>query len=277
MRFDVNLEADSTTSFLRPLAAISRASRDGTSVKDGLVGFEARPSLRTKLLMAFLVIEVLLVSVGVIGFLSLREADQQTNRVLALQHKIEAYRQVQHDTLRQLYGVSTALALPNETTLASALRQINQFGYGLDRISFVEKDEVALLDQLREEYARFIAVVSEVVDLIRNGRAADAKQRELVELGPLADKLERLTNQLVNRAEADMVAGIDASRQTYANSQILVAAVALASLILTLVLGHAISRSLIDPVQIIHQGLNRIAAGGFPQGIYVPNRGELGG
>src|SRR5258705_7185834 len=276
MRFDVNLEADSTTSFLRPLAAIWRASRDGTSVKDGLVGFRSRPSLRTKLWMAFLAIEVLLVSVGVIGLLSLREADQQTNHVVALQHKIEAYRQVQHDTLRQLHGVSSALAFPNETTLASALRQINQFGYGLDRVSFVEKDEVALLDQVRDEYARFIAVVSDVVDLIRNGRGADAKQRELVELGPLADKLERLTNQLVNRAEADMVAGIDASRQTYAKSQILVAAVALVSLILTLVLGHAISRSVIDPVQIIHHGLNRIAAGDFTQRIDVPNRDELG-
>src|SRR5258708_17758839 len=163
MRFDVNLEADSTTASLgqRLLAAISRASRDGTSVKDGLVGFESRPSLRTKLLMAFLVIEVLLVSVGVIGFLSLREADQQTNQVLALQHKIEAYRQVQHDTLPQLHRVSTALALPNETTLASALRQINQFGYGLDRISFVQKDQVALLHHARQDYARFLAVVSD--------------------------------------------------------------------------------------------------------------------
>jgi signal transduction histidine kinase len=245
-------------------------------VKDGLVGFGSRPSLRTKLLMAFLVIEVLLVSVGVIGFLSLREADKQTNQVLALQQKIEAYRQVQHDTLRQLHGVSTALALPNETTLASALRQINQFGYGLDRISFVEKDEVALLDQVREEYARFIAVVSDVVDLIRNGRAADAKQREVVELGPLADKLERLTNQLVNRAEADMVAGIDASRQTYAKSQILVAAVAIVSFVLTLVLGHAISRSVIDPVRTIHDGLSRMASGDFIQRIEVPNRDELG-
>src|SRR3984957_20915251 len=185
MRFDVNLEADSTTSFLRPLAAILRASRDGTSVKDGLVGFESRRSLRTKLLLAFLVIEVLLVSVGVIGFLSLREADQQTNQVVALQHKIEAYRQMQHDTLRQLYGVSTALALPNETTLAVALRQINQFGYDLDRVSFVAKDEVALLNQLREEYAQFIAVVSHIVDLIHSGRAAEAKQSELAELGPL--------------------------------------------------------------------------------------------
>ena len=273
----MNLEADSTTPFLgqRPLAAISRASGDGASVKDGLVGFALRPSLRTKLLAAFLVIEVLLVSVGVIGLLSLREADQHANQIVALKHKIEAYRQVQHDTLRQLYGVSAALVLPNETTLAGALRQINQFGYDLDRVSFVAKDEVGLLNQVREEYARFIAVVSHVIDLIRNGRAAEAKQSELA-LGPLADKLERLTNQLVNRAEADMIAGLDASRQTYARSQMLVAAVALASFVLTLVLGHAISRSVIEPVRIIHQGLNRIAAGDFAQRIEVPNRDELG-
>jgi signal transduction histidine kinase len=277
-RFDVNLEADST-SFLgrRPLAAVSRASGDGTSMKkSGLGGFELRASLRTKLLAAFLVIEVLLVSVGVIGLLSLREADQHASQVVALQHRIEAYRQVQHDTLRQLYGVSTALAFPNETTLAVALRQINQFGYDLDRVSFVAKDEVALLNQLREEYGRFIAVVSHIVDLIRNGRTAETQQTELAALGPLADKLERLTNQLVNRAEADMVAGIDASQQTYAKSQLLVAAVALASFALTLVLGHAISRSVINPVGVIHHGLNRIAAGDFTQRIAVPNRDELG-
>jgi len=245
-------------------------------VKNSFVDFVLRPSVRTKLLAAFLVIEVLLVSVGVIGLLSLREADQQANQLLALQHKIEAYRQVQHDTLRQLYGVYTALAFPNQMTLASALRQINQFGYDLDRISFVAKDEVALLDQVREEYARFIAVVSRVIDLIRNGRAAEAKQSELAELGPLADKLERLTNQLVNRAEADMVAGIDTSRQTFARSQILVFAVALASFVLTLVLARAIYRAVIDPVRIIHHGLNRIAAGDFTQQIAVPNRDELG-
>src|SRR5689334_3130665 len=276
-RFDVNLEADST-SFLgpRPLPETSRASGDGASVKKGLLGFELRASLRTKLLLAFFVIEMLLVSVGLIGLLSLREADQRANQVVGLQQKIEAYRQMQHNTLRQLYGVSTALAFPNETTLAVVLRQINQFGYDLDRVSFVAKDEVALLNQVREEYSRFIAVVSHIVDLIRGGRAADAKQSELAELGPLADKLERLTNQLVNRAEADMVAGIDASRQTYTKSQMLVTVVALASFVLTLVLGHAISRSVIEPVRIIHDGLNRIAAGDFAQRIEVPNRDELG-
>jgi signal transduction histidine kinase len=274
----VNSEADSPTSLFgqRPLAAISQTGDVGLSAKHGLASFASRLSLRSKLLAAFLVIEALLVSVGLIGLLSLREADQHASQIVALQHKIEAYRQIQTDTLRQLQGVSAALAAPNETTLAGALRQINQFGYDLDRVAFVAKDEVALLDQVRKEYAHFIDVVSHVVEFIRRGRAAEAKQSELVDLGPLADKLERLTNQLVNRAEADMVAGIDASRQTYARSRILVAAVALASFAFTLVLGHAIFRSVIDPVHTIHHGLNRIAAGDFTQRIEVPNRDELG-
>jgi signal transduction histidine kinase len=46
--------------------------------------------------------------------------------------------------------------------------------------------------------------------------------------------------------------------------------------VLTLVLGHVISRSVIEPVRIIHDGLNRIAAGDFTQRIEVPNRDELG-
>ena len=107
----MNLD-NSYTAFLgkRPPAATSGSSRDSPSMKDGLIGFGSRASVRAKLLTAFLVIEVLLVSVGIIGLLSLREADQRANQVVALQHKIEAYRQVQHDTLRQLYGVSAALA-----------------------------------------------------------------------------------------------------------------------------------------------------------------------
>ena len=124
MRFDVNLEAD-PTSFIgqRPFAAAtSRATRDAASVRENSIGPKLRASLRTKLLMAFLLIEMLLISVGVIGLLSLREADQRTNQVVALQHKIEAYRQMQHDTLRQLHGVSAALEFPDETTLAIALR-----------------------------------------------------------------------------------------------------------------------------------------------------------
>ena len=236
------------------------------------------------MLAAFLLIELLLVALGAIGLLALREVEQRSGDLASLQHKIDAYRQMQHDTLRQLYSVSSALAAPDNASLSSALRQINQFGYDLDRVSFVAKDEVALLGRLREEYSRFIAIATRVLELTRDGRTSEARQAlstvarrlQTAELAPLADRLERLTNQLVNRAEADMVNGVDASRATYETSRVYVVAFALTGFLLTLVLGYAISWSIVKPVQEIDERLNRIAAGDFSQKVVVANRDELG-
>ena len=246
--------------------------------KDALVGYVGRipAPVRTKLLAAFLLVELLLVALGATGLLALREVGRRAGEVVSLQHKIDAYRQMQHDTLRQLYGVSAALAAPDDTTLSSALRQINQFGYDLDRVSFVAKDEVALLGHVREDYSRFIAIATRVLKLTRDGRNSEARQVQTAELAPLADRLERLTNQLVNRAEADMVNGVDASRATYETSRVYVVAFALAGFLLTLVLGYAISWSIVAPVQEIDARLNRIAAGDFSQQVVVTNRDELG-
>jgi signal transduction histidine kinase len=245
---------------------------------DAVVGYVARlpVSVRAKLLAAFLLVEILLVALGATGLVALREVESRTRDLSSLQHKIDAYRQIEHDTLRQLYGVSSALAAPDNSTLSSALRQINQFGYDLDRIAFVAKDEVALLGRVREDYQRFIAIVTHVVELTRAGRADEARQIQLVELAPLADRLERLTNQLVNRAEADMVTGLDASRDAYELSRTFVVAFALAGFVLTLALGYVISRSIIAPVREIDDRLNRIAGGDFSQRVVVANRDELG-
>ena len=70
--------------------------------------------------------------------------NQRTEELIKMQRKIEAYRQVQHDTTSQLYSVSTALLLADEQTMASTLRQLNQFGYDVDRLEFVAKDEAEL-------------------------------------------------------------------------------------------------------------------------------------
>ena len=227
--------------------------------KDALVGYVGRipAPVRTKLLAAFLLIELLLVALGAIGLLALREVEQRAGDLVSLQHKIDAYRQMQHDTLRQLYGVSAALAVPDNATLSSALRQINQFGYDLDRVAFVAKDEVALLGRLREEYSRFITLATRVLELSRDGRTSEARKDQTTELAPLADRLERLTNQLVNRAEADMVNGVDASRATYETSRVYVVAFALIGFLLTLTLGYAISWSIVKPINEIDDRLNR--------------------
>src|SRR5438270_6111310 len=122
-----------------------------------LVDLVARAPARvqTKLLAAFLTIVALLIISGAVGLRVLSGVNARTEELVKLQRKIEAYRQVQHDMTSQLYSVSSTLVSSDDATLSSTLRQLNQFGYDVDRLEFVAKDEVELLDQFRRDYNRF--------------------------------------------------------------------------------------------------------------------------
>ncbi|MGH8676308.1 MAG: ATP-binding protein [Burkholderiales bacterium] len=233
-------------------------------------------SIYTKLLAAFLVIAGLLVIVGAVGLAELGAVNRHAEDLVKLQRKIAAYRQLQHDTTAQLYSVASALLVPDERTLEATLRQLNQFGYDLDRLQFVAQDEVEILGRVRKDYDAFIAAVSEAVELIRAGKVGEGREAQIGRAGPLADRLERLTNELVNKAEADMLARVDESAEDYRRSRLLVIAFAVGSLLLALGLGYAISLSLIGPVRRMDQHFNELAAGDFSRRVSVPNRDELG-
>ncbi len=237
-------------------------------------------SVRAKLLVAFLGITGLLVTVSVVGLGVLGEANRQAEELVLLHRKIAAYRQLQHDTIGQLYNVTATLALPLKQSdarmIETALRQLRQFGYDLDRLQYVAKDETALLSRIQEEYNRFIQVMSEAITLIAGERVAAARQLQRTQAMPLADRLERLTNELVNKAEAEMVERVERSRNASTTSRWIVIGVAVGSVGLALVLGYALSWSLVGPVICMDVQFRQIAQGDFSQRVTVPNRDELG-
>jgi len=99
-----------------------------------------RASIHTKLLGAFLMIVAMLLASGIVGLRALSEVNRRTEDMVQLQRKIAAYRQLNHDTVAQLYSVASSLLKPEERTLEATLRQLNQFGYDLDRLQFVAQD-----------------------------------------------------------------------------------------------------------------------------------------
>jgi signal transduction histidine kinase len=232
--------------------------------------------VQTKLLVAFLAMVVLIVVLGAVGLRVLSGMNARTEELIELQRKIAAYRHVQHDTTRQLYGVSSALLSPDDRALDSVLRQLSQFGYDLDRLQYVAQDEVELLAEVRQDYDRFIEIVTEAVELARAGQVTEARELQLSEARPLADRLERLTNQLVNVAEADMLEQIGASQQAYDTSRTVVVGLALGSIVLALGLGYVFSWSIVGPLTQIAAQLRQVAAGEFTGRADVVNRDELG-
>jgi signal transduction histidine kinase len=224
-------------------------------------------TVHTKLIGAFLVIVTLLVAFGAVGLRALSDVNRRAENFNKVQRKTAAYRQLQNDTTRQLYSVTSALLAPNERMLESSLRQLHQFRYDLERGEFVSRDEIELFGRIRDE---------RVVELSRAGEMAEALELRLSEAQPIADRLERLTNEMVNRAEADMVATIDENHQAYAVSRWVVIGFAVGSTGLALLLGFGISQSLVEPVRRMDERLREIASGDFTRHVAVPNRDELG-
>ena len=87
-----------------------------------LVGLVSRApaQVQTKLLAAFLAIVVLLIALGAVGLEVLSGMNRRTEELISSERKIAAYRQVQHDTISQLYSVSSALLV--RTTAPSTAR-----------------------------------------------------------------------------------------------------------------------------------------------------------
>ena len=138
-----------------------------------LVGLVSRVPARvqTKLLAAFLAIAMLLIMVGAVGLQALSGVNQRAEELIKLQRKIEAYRQVQHDTTTQLYSVASALLLRGRADAvehASPAQPVR-----------VRRGSAAVRGQGRsraawygsgKDYDRFIEIVTRVVELIRAGR-----------------------------------------------------------------------------------------------------------
>src|SRR5262249_12701286 len=185
-------------------------------VRDSLLQFLPRlvarvpAKIHAKLLVAFLAIVILLIALGAVGLQVLSHSNRRATNLIELQRKIAAYRQLQHDTTAQLYSVASALLTDDERTLEATLRQLNQFGYDLDRLQFVAKDEVELLAQVRKDYDQFIQVVSQAVELIRGGKIAEGNQLQLTPANPLAERLQRLMKSLSKPGGARNVASVAA-------------------------------------------------------------------
>lgn len=233
-------------------------------------------TVHTKLLAAFLAMVVLLIFLGAVGLRELRESSRRTEDVVNLQKKITAYRQLQHDTTAQLYSVASALLVPNEQTLEATLRQLKSFTTYVDSLQFIADDQAALAQQIRKDYEQFIQVVVQVVELIRGGKIAQGQELHLTQASTQAERLAQSMNQLVIKAEIDMALRLEEKKEAFATSRWIVIGFAVGSIGLAMVLGYAISWSLIGPVKQMNTRLRQIASGDFSQRLAVPNRDELG-
>ncbi len=218
----------------------------------------------------------LLVVLGGLGLTQLGAANARSERIYELQRKTSVYRDMRQATTDQLSAVAVAIGTGDTRELEVAIRQVGLGTYGLDRVAFVAADEAEMVQQVREAHEEFRGVMTSVLDLVRQGRTEDARGLYTAEVKPLADRLDRRTDQLVRKAELEILERTDASRADYGRSLWAIGGIALASILLATILWLALSLSIIRPVRRMEAGLGKIAVGDFSQPVTVENRDELG-
>jgi len=246
-------------------------------MRDWLSNFVARApfTVHSKLNGAFFVIVALLIVFGFVVLQVLGGMNRRSEDLSQLRRKVAAFRQLQLDTIAQLYNVTSTLLSPQERELESALRQLNEYRYDLERLQFVTKDEEELFRKINAEHERLNQLIVQVLELTRQRDFTKAKELR-IQTAPLANSLERLTNEMVNRAEADMEARVDESHGAYLTSRWVIIGFAVGSIGLAILLGYAVSSSLMGPVTLMDKRLGQIASGDFSRRVEVQNRDELG-
>ena len=232
--------------------------------------------VHTKLLVAFLGIVVMFAALGGVGLGVLHQSHERTESLIRAQDKIAAYRLLQRNITEQLYTVSSVMLTTDDRILGAAIRQLNHMTYEFEHAEYLGNEDAESLARIQQDYSELIQVGTHIIELIREGKLAEARQYQEEQAIPLANSLERMTNALANRAEANMIASAESSKRGFLLSQYAVFGVALAAVLFALLLGYSISLSLVGPVRKMNQRFQEIAQGNFSGSVDVDNRDEMG-
>ncbi|HEY7762714.1 MAG TPA: adenylate/guanylate cyclase domain-containing protein [Actinomycetota bacterium] len=252
--------------FLRPLV-------------DWVAGIRA--TVHQKLLAGFLLIALLLLSMGVLSIFVLNRLNQQVETLNALNQQATQARDMIHQVTLQSHLRAMALLTlddvpePYTPRIAETRRE---FESNLAQMrTYAVQSEMPLLDRVdRVNSTTYEEMSRQVTDLFLAGDVDQALKLHISQEHETSHLLEDDLNQLIadsQRLVVDETASFASNRRFLT---IALASFAGVSLLAALGLGAILSWSLIRPVRRVDDALELIAGGEFDTRVEVPNRDEFG-
>jgi signal transduction histidine kinase len=246
-------------------------------------------TVRTKLVLAFLAIALLLVVVALLGLRVLGQSNARAESLRALQVRAAAYQQLETGAtqMRQLLGLCAGGAAaarwsnggrPARDTTKACLRQTDRtVGAVLGLLGQATRfdfsstaEEEVRVREIKRLYASLLGVVARITSTAQPSVVLHARAEALaIELQTRARSLAELTTTTTNQL-------IVQNGSLYASSRNLLVGVAAGSVLLALLLGLTLSWSLVEPIRRTETRLAEIASGNFSEHVDVANRDELG-
>ncbi|MGI9393812.1 MAG: adenylate/guanylate cyclase domain-containing protein [Boseongicola sp.] len=248
-------------------------------------------SIRSKLLVAFLGGTALMVGLALFGLIALQQANERTVKLLHDQDRIAFYNEL-YGYLSDLIAFAASAQIDPADVQADKVSDIfleaggnmtsrtnfaQRFvGQGVRKFGRAGMPDENIIANIRAELKKLTPIVSHVNKLRNEAAYGPAGIVSRQQFAPIVLTLQRDTFTVVQQIEAEMAETAKSTALAYNTSRRQVIASAFVAVGLALLLGYAISSSLIWPVRRIGQTLGVIAGGDFDARVTVPNRDELG-
>jgi class 3 adenylate cyclase/CHASE3 domain sensor protein len=239
-----------------------------------------RATVHTKLLAGFLVIALLLLTMGVVCIVVLERIDGQVVKLTALSKQVDQAQQMIYQVTAQSHYRAMAL-LSNErldreytARIAGAKQAFDADLADMQTYAIAPTDDFFV--QLASANEIYRAASDDVTDLDRAGRKEEALRVHIDEEHPRSHVLEDQLNALIDESHSLFAAETASFARDRRFLTGVVAAISVISLLAALGLGGVLSWSLIRPVRRVDGALEQIAGGDFATRVEVPNRDEFG-
>jgi signal transduction histidine kinase len=255
-------------------------------------------TVQRKLLVAFAIVVVLLVTVGALGLGVLSQSNNRVGSLGQLPKQLADYQQLEVDsaqlnsaltqrsaTLSVCFNPNVFVGNCSDNTLSARIADLAETDGEikatldlLDPLTVIAEfgfvpppDERSILSDVRSEYVQISTAMQNLIFSQQAGTYVD----NLPEINESADLIDHAV-QLVSVTEGETASLIAQNQASYLGSQHLFIGVAAGSAVLALLLGVVLSWAIVGPVKQMRARLGAIGAGDFSDHVNVPNRDELG-
>jgi class 3 adenylate cyclase/HAMP domain-containing protein len=236
-----------------------------------------RATVHAKLLTGFLLIALLLLSMGVLSIVVLSRINNQVDTLNALSEQTNRARDMIYEVTAQSHYRAMSFLDHDPKYVTNLYHEKDEFNANLDLIRMnaipAQPDFFAKLASINESFKEASDLVTRSYD---EKRVDEATKLHIDTEHPLSHDLEDRLNVLILDSQQRFIAETDRFSRHRRFLTFAVASFSGASLLAALALGAVLSWSLIRPVRRVDGALERIAGGNFDTRVEVPNRDEFG-
>jgi class 3 adenylate cyclase/HAMP domain-containing protein len=237
-------------------------------------------TVHTKLLAGFLLIALLLLSMGVVCVVVLERIDRQVVTLTALSNQVNQAQEMIYEVTAQSHYRAMAL-LSSDKEKQEYTNKIyaakDSFDANLAEIrTYAIPAQPEFFDQLAAANETYRASSNEVTQLDATGQDQAALRAHINQEHPQSHVLEGQLNALIAESQSQFAAETDSFAGNRRFLTGVVATISVVGLLAVFALGAVLSWSLIRPVRRVDEALERIADGDFDTHVSVPNRDEFG-